>query len=121
MTWKSVRALLVGLTVAAGAALGGAAHADVSRTPVATGCPAAYEHATVASLEAAGPYRLPRRFDTSGNNNGFVCALAQPDSVRDAVCKNGGPVACVLGQLGLPIYRFVDDDNPASQKAQVDE
>jgi hypothetical protein len=119
MTSKLIRAL-AGVTIAV-ASMGGTARADVSQTPLSTACPAGYEHLSVGSLEAAGPYRLPRRFDASGNNNGSVCALEQPDSVRDAVCKNGGPVACILAQLGLPIYRFIDDDNPASQRAQIDE
>ena len=120
MTSKSVRPFLIGLTIAAGAASAvGTACADVSQTPVATACPAGYEHLSVASLEAAGPYYLPRRVDTAGNNNGSVCGLAQPDRVRDAFCKQGGVVACLLEQLGLPHYVFTDDDNPASQKAQV--
>jgi len=51
----------------------------------------------------------------------YVCGLAQPDSVRDAFCRQGGVVACLLEQLGLPQYVFTDDDNPASQKAKVDE
>ena len=121
MTSKSVRALLVGLTIATVASLAvGAARADVSQTPVATACPAGYEHLSVASLEAAGPYYVPRLVDTAGNNDGYVCGLAQPDSVRDAFCKQGGVVACLLAQLGLPHYVFKDDDNPASHKAQVD-
>jgi hypothetical protein len=119
MTSRLIRAL-AGVTIAA-ASVGGTAHGDVSQTPLTTACPAGYEHLSVGSLEAAGPYRLPRRFDAAGNNNGFVCALAQPDSVRDAVCKNGGPVACILAELGLPIYRFIDDDNPASQRAPTDD
>ena len=71
---------------------------------------------SVASLEAAGPYVRPRRVDTPGNNNGLVCGHALPDSVRDADCKHGGPVACLLEQLGLPLYLFIDDDNPAGSK-----
>jgi len=116
MTLKSARALLAGVTIAASAALAvGTARADVSQTPVATACPAGYERLSVASLEAAAPYRLARRVDTAGNDNGYVCGLALPDSVRDADCKNGGPVACILAQLGLPLYHFKDDDNPASR------
>ena len=121
MTSTSVRALLSCLAIATVASLTvGTARADVSQTPVVTGCPAGYERLSVASLEATAPYRLPRRVDTAGNNNGSVCGHALPDSVRDADCKNGGPVACILAQLGLPLYRFTDDDNPASQNAQVD-
>ena len=75
------------------------------------------EHLSVASLEAVGPYQVPRLVDTAGHNNGYVCGLAQPDSVRDAFCKQGGVVACLLAQLGLPHYVFKDDDSPASQRA----
>ncbi len=94
------------------------ARADVSQTPVATACPAGIPLLSVASLEAAGPYVNPRRVDTAGNNNGYVCGLVRPDSVRDAFCGHplfGGGNACILAQLGLPVYLFIDDDNPASQ------
>jgi hypothetical protein len=121
MTLKSIRALTVGLLIAALASLAiGAARADVSQTPIATSCPAGYERLSVTSLEAAAPYILPRLVDSAGNNNGYVCGLALPDSVRDVHCKHGGSVACILAQLGLPLYNFKDDDNPASQVA-VDE
>ena len=114
---KQIRALLIGLAIAAGAPLAvGTASAEVSQTPVATACPAGFEHLSVASLEAVGPYYVPRLVDTGGNN-GYVCGLAQPDSVRDAFCKQGGVVACLLAQLGLPHYVFKDDDSPASQRA----
>ncbi len=120
MTSKSIRALLVLLTITAGAALAvGTARADVAQTPVATGCPAGFAHLSVAALEATGPYYLPRLVDTAGNDNGYVCGNAQPDSVRDAFCRQGGVVACLLAQLGLPHYVFKDDDSPA-QKAKGD-
>jgi hypothetical protein len=118
MTSKSVRSIAAGVFVAAVASLAaGTARADASQTPVTTACPAAYSHLNVAALEAKAPYILPRLVDTAGNNNGYVCALALPDSVRAADCKQGGTVACILAQLGLPIYHFKDDDNPADQKA----
>jgi hypothetical protein len=121
MTSRSPWALLVGLLIAAVASLAvGTVRAGVTQTPVATGCPAGYERLSVASLEAAAPYILPRRIDGSGNNNGYVCGLSLPDSVRDADCMNGGPVACILGQLGLPFYHFKDDDGPASRSASAD-
>ena len=122
MTLRSVWTTLVGFLIAGAAALAvGTARADVSQTPVATACPAGYEHLSVASLEAAGPYVLPRLVDTDGNDNGYVCGLAQPDSVRDAFCRQGGTIACLLQQLGLPHYVFKDDDNPASQAATTAE
>jgi hypothetical protein len=96
MTLKPIRALLIGLVIAAGAPLAvGTASAEGSQTPVATACPAGFDHLSVASLEAVGPYYVPRLVDTGGNNNGHVCGLAQPDSVRDAFCKQGGVVACL--------------------------
>jgi hypothetical protein len=117
MTPKPVRPLLVGFLIAAALAAG-TARADVSRTPVTTACPAGYERLGVAALEAQGPYAVPRRVDTAGNDNGYVCGLAQPDAVRDAFCRHGGTIACLLEQLGLPHYVFKDDDSPASQNAQ---
>jgi hypothetical protein len=113
MKSKWVWALLLGLLIAATAAAlaVGTASADVSQTPIETGCPAGFEHLSVASLEAAGLYRLPRRLDTAGNNNGFVCGLALPEAVRLALC---GP-ACDVPVL----YQFVEDANPANQRAQV--
>jgi hypothetical protein len=104
----------VGLLIAAAVSVG-TARADVSQTPVVTACPTGLERLSVASLEAVGPYYVPRLVDTAGNDNGYVCGLAQPDSVRDAFCKQGGVVACLLQQLGLPHYVFKDDDNPASK------
>jgi hypothetical protein len=105
--------LVLAVLVAAGAQVD-PARADVSQTPVATACPAGYELLSVASLEAAGPYLAPRYFDTAGNNNGYVCGNALPFSVRDAHCRSGGGNSCNLAQLGLPIYLFIDDQNPAS-------
>jgi hypothetical protein len=86
---------------------------------VATACPAAFERLSVTSLEAVGPYKLPRQADTAGTNNSYVCGLALPDAARAAYCGTGGTVACLLEQLGLPLYRFTDDDNPAREQAQV--
>jgi hypothetical protein len=107
---------VVGLLIAAPAAvlaLVGTAPAHASPTPVETACPAGYELLSVASLEAAGPYFVPRRVDMAGNDNGYVCGHARPDTVRDAFCKQGGVGACNLAQFGLPIYLWTDDDNPA--------
>jgi hypothetical protein len=116
MTLRRIQIVSLGLVIAACASAAiGTARADVSQTPVSTACPAGFERLSVAALEAVGPYYLPRLVDTAGNNDGYVCGLAQPDSVRDAFCKQGGVVACLLAQLGLPHYVFRDDDNPASQ------
>jgi hypothetical protein len=113
---KLVR-VLIGLVMVALAALAvGTARAGTSQTPVATACPAGFDLLSVTSLEAVGPYYVPRRVDTAGNGDGYVCGLAQPDSVRDAYCRQGAVVACLLEALGLPHYVFKEDDSPASQK-----
>src|SRR5438045_300452 len=115
MRSNTMRALLI-LVVAVGVATSVAtARANVSQTPGATGCPAGYDLLSVASFEAVGPYYLPRLVDSGGNNDGYVCAHAQPDSVRDADCKNGNVVACQLAQLGLPHYLFKDNTSPAAK------
>lgn len=119
MTKKFVLALAVTATAAVAA---GSAGADVSQTPVATGCPAGYAHPSVASLLAAGPYFLAAALDSpsnGGNGNGYVCAHALPDAVRDAACARGDAAACVLQQLGQPLYDLKDDSNPASLNAQA--
>jgi hypothetical protein len=116
MTLKLFRALIGLVMVALAAVAVGTARADVSQTPVATACPAGFALLSVASLEAVGPYYLPRLVDTAGNNNGYVCGLAQPDSVRDAYCRQGAVVACELEALGLPHYVFRDDASPAYQQ-----
>jgi hypothetical protein len=119
MKSKSAWALLPGLLAAAAALAVGTARADVSQTPVATACPAAYELLSVTALEAEAPYKLPRLVDTAGNGNGWVCGFPLPDAYRDADCRTGGTIACILEQLGLPVYHFTDDDNPASKKASA--
>jgi hypothetical protein len=118
MTVKTIRIVLVGLVVAALASLAiGTAAAGVSQTPIATGCPAGFDLLSVTALEASGPYYVPRLLDSAGNSDGYVCGRAQPDSVRDAFCKQGAVVACLLKELGLPHYVYKDDDNPASDNA----
>jgi hypothetical protein len=116
MTTRSTRPLLACLFIAVVAALAvSTARAGVSQTPGATACPTAYPLLSVAWFEAAGPYYVPRKVDTAGNNDGYVCARAQPDSVRDVDCKLGGAVACQLQKLGLHHYLFTDNDSPASR------
>ena len=82
-----------------------------------TGCPTGFALLGVAAMEAQGPYALPRAVDSAGNNDGYVCGQAQPDSVRDAFCRQGGTIACLLEVLGLPHYVFKDDDSPAKKNA----
>jgi hypothetical protein len=113
-----IKIIALGLLLAAASAGAvGPAQADVSQTPVSTGCPAGYELMSVAAMEATGPYHLPREVDAGGNNNGLVCAKPQPDAVRDSLCKHGAATACLLQELGLPHYLFQDDDSPALQGA----
>jgi hypothetical protein len=115
-----MKRLVVSAVVAVAAAMcSSTAGADVSQTPTATACPAHYSRMSVASFEAVGPYFLPRAVDTAGNNNGYVCAFAMPDARRDSDCRTGGDIACQLAQLGLPLYHFTDDDNPASHNAHA--
>jgi hypothetical protein len=125
MAVTAKRALLVVVAATTAIAIaslgfGTAAHAGATETPLTTACPAGYDLLSVDALEATGPYVKPRRIDTSGNNNGYVCGLALPDSVRTASCKLGSAPACALAALDLPVYAVKDDDNPASQ-TQVDE
>jgi hypothetical protein len=112
---KSSRTTIAVLAAAVAVFAAGSARADVSQTPLATACPAGYELLSVASLVASGPYVLPRLIDATGNGDGYVCGLAVPDSVRDAFCRQGDPVACALEQAGLPKYVFKDNDNPANR------
>ena len=113
------RLLVSGVVAVAAALAPSIASGAVSQTPTATACPAHYSRLSVASFEAVGPYRLPRAVDTAGNNNGYVCAFLMPDARRDSDCRTGGDIACELARLGLPLYHFTDDNNPAAQHAQV--
>ncbi len=114
--WRRLVALLVAVVTVA--ALAGAdartARASAPQTPIVTACPAGFERLAVSSLEAQGPYVLPRLVDTAGNNNGYVCGLALPYAMGDAWCAAFGGPACGIRELGLPLYQFKDDANPAS-------
>ena len=98
--------------LAAGAAIFAAtAGADRAATPVATGCPAGYSLFVVGTP----PYGVPGFLDNpvnGGNGDGLVCAHAFPNAVRDAFCANGRG-GCLLESLGLPLYNFTEDNNPA--------
>jgi hypothetical protein len=109
---KALVAAIAALAASAAAAvLATTAGADPASTPVVTGCPAGW------SLFAVGtpPYRVPTFVDdpaNGGNGDGYVCAHAFPDAVQDAFCANGRG-GCLLQQLGLPLYEFSEDTNPA--------
>jgi hypothetical protein len=115
MTKRLVLALAV---AAAAAGTAGGARADVSQTPVATGCPTAYSLFPVPTP----PYRVASLLDdpaNGGNHDGYVCAHALPDAVRDAFCARGLLGYCLLQQFGLSAYQFTEDDSPANQNAQA--
>jgi hypothetical protein len=110
MSLRTITAALAAGVLIVAALEAGVATADPAPiNPNVTACPAAYELLSVTSLEATGPYVLPRRVDSAGNNDGLVCGLPMPTSTLEADCKNGGTVACLLAQLGLPLYRFKDN------------
>ena len=117
MKSRWIAALIAGLVIVA-AATASTASADESQTPVATGCPAGYERLQVSGFPNP-PYRMPRMVDAAGNGNGYVCALRLPEDVAFAYCQHLAPDACALYAEGLPLYNFVDDDNPASKAAKV--
>jgi hypothetical protein len=97
----------------------GAGVAAAENTPAQTGCPTAYALLSVTALEAQGPYQLPALVDGDGNNDGYVCGFPLPAGAEKADCQIGSTVACELIALGLPTYRFVDNDLAASQHAQA--
>jgi hypothetical protein len=105
----TIAALAIASFFAAGAG------ADPAATPVATGCPAGFSLFAVPA-PGTSPYRLPARLDNpanGGNGDGFVCALRLPEAVVAAYCNHHEPGACQLLQLGLPLYQFTEDTNPA--------
>lgn len=80
-------------------ALAGTAHANGP----SQGCPTAYDAVAVTELEAIDEdYRLPRILDTTGNQDGLVCALALPEAIVTAF---DAPVPLV--------YQFRDNNLPA--------
>ena len=85
------------------------ASADVSQTPIATGCAAGWDLLNVDAMTAQG-YHLPSAVDASGNQNGFVCGLPLPAGFNHHVCGSDCPPV---------LYYFTDDDNPAQQGAHV--
>jgi hypothetical protein len=67
------------------------------------------------------PYSVPAFLDNpanGGNGDGLVCAHAFPDAVRDAFCANGR-AGCLLVQLGLPLYNFVEANPRAGSDRSV--
>ena len=99
------------LAVAAVAIPVGTASADVSQTPVTTGCPTGIPPISLKFLASQGPYQLPFRLDAAGNNDGYVCGRAVPAAARRALCGSDCPVPV--------LYEFTEDDNPAQLHAQV--
>ena len=116
MTSTPARALLLGLATVVAALAAVTARADSAQTPVGTGCPAAFQLMSVSALEAQGPYKLGRIVDTAGNGDGYVCTRVRPDGYAESDCAHGGTVACQLIELGLPVYHFIDNDNPSGNE-----
>ena len=88
------------------AALMAVSAAPSASAKTTNGCPAGWDHRTVASLLATGNAPVPGQIDAAGNNDGSVCALPLPD----AFCLR------VLGFDPCPvatIYLFRDNDVPA--------
>jgi hypothetical protein len=78
------------------------ANAAPPGTPPTTGCPA-HQLRSVASLEAEGPYRVPRQLDAAGNQDGFVCAQPMPPAATEQRCP--------LDPCLVPvIYMFREND-----------
>jgi hypothetical protein len=107
------------MVVAAVAIPAGAASADVSQTPVVTGCPAGVPLVNIQELETAQghPYPLAEFLDQNpdqngrgGNQNGFICAKPISAGETFAVCGPDCPVV---------LFLFVDDINPAQANAQA--
>lgn len=116
MTYTA-RLLLLGVASALAALTVGAARADVPETPSVPGCPTAFDLVSVAALDAQGPYKLSHIVDAAGNNDGYVCTRVRPDGYAESDCRGGGTIACELIALGLPVYHFIDNDNPAQEHA----
>ena len=119
MTSTSARALLLGVAVTVAALAALTARAEVAHSATGTACPEAFELTSVAALEAQGPYKLGAIVDTAGNNDGYVCTRVRPDGYAESDCRGGGTIACELIALGLPVYHFIDNDNPAQEHGQA--
>ena len=116
MKKQGVWLFLVSLVAALGAMAVSAAGASASSvvTPVQSGCPAGFTVFVVPTP----PYGIASHLDNpayGGNGDGYVCARILPDAMRDAFCARGLFGYCVLEQLGLPAYQFVENDNPAQR------
>jgi hypothetical protein len=104
---------LFALTIVATAAIPtGTASADVSQTPVTTGCPTGQPLTNIQELEAAQghPYMLAEILDQAGNQDGFICAKQISDGHTTAVCGPDCPVV---------LFLFRDNDIPAQLNAQA--
>ena len=107
----STLTLAAALAVAAISVPAATASADVSQTPVATGCPTGTPPLSLAFLASQGPYQLPFRLDAAGNNNGIICAHAVPEAARLAHCGPDCPVPV--------LYLFRDDDSSAQRSLEL--
>jgi hypothetical protein len=109
----AIQTALFALTILAAVAIPtGSAGADVSQTPVVTGCPAGFPQVSIQELETAQghPYPLAERIDRTGNQNGLICARQVPDGETKVLCGPDCPIV---------LFRFGDDNNPAQFNAQA--
>jgi hypothetical protein len=90
-----------GLAASAAVLVGGPAGAV--EKPRETGCPAAFDVRTVASLAETGNEPLPGILDAAGNANGLVCAKPLSDAAAAQFCRKVG------GCIPDIIYFFSDD------------
>ena len=96
-------ALSAGITVAVGSP-GGA-------TPVATGCPSAYERKLVSEWATMGYDFVPPIVDAEGNNDGYVCGHALPEGFTFGRIRTAIGIEPTVDVL----YQFADNDSPAQK------
>jgi hypothetical protein len=108
-----LHSLLFAFTIAAVVAVPtGTAGADVSQTPVTTGCPTGQPLMNIQELETAQghPYLLAEMLDQDVNQDGFICAKLISDGHTTALCGPDCPFV---------LFLFRDNDIPAQWHAQA--
>jgi hypothetical protein len=89
--------------LAAAAAVLVAGPAGAVEKPRETGCPAAFDVRTVASLAETGNEPVPGIVDAAGNANGLVCAKPLSDAAAEVFCRQFD------GCVPDIIYYYLDD------------
>lgn len=86
-----------------GTGLFGMAGTAAAQTPAETGCPAGFQTLSVDWLESqSSNYRLPRRLDEAGNQDGYVCGKPRNDQAAANYCDGPCPVPT--------LYDFQEND-----------